>query len=513
MMYNWRYIKPGDESSYFYHIAVMLALFGATSLLAYGLSLWHISPEIIILLYLLCVFLVVWKTGRFSLGVVSSIASTAIYHYTFSSQHLRDGFGGSTEYMATLVTLIMVALITTMLIYSMRREANIAKEKERMNEQLIRLTNNLADAADETEIMKSALYALEDAFKCDAAYILTDRSGNLSTHCMFQSKETPGEITAMEVHYSDIVLRMMQEENRTFIHGRGFYEWLMHGRNGLNGVIRIPVDTQDRLDQPMIHRLHSIVDIVSMALDRERNEKLRLQSIQEASVERLRSSLLRSISHDIRTPLTSISGNAEMLMQFAEEDSNEYRMAKNIYDDAQNLSGMVENVLGITRLESGVEIKKEMEVAEEVIGAAVQQVERHHPDYDIQVVLPEEILMIPMDASLIQQAITNLLENAIHHTTQCDGVEILLTKEGKYARFSVRDCGVGIDSEHLEHMFKPFYRSNRGDREVYRGFGLGLSICQSIVHAHNGTVRAQNRLDRNGAEISFTLPMEVKDAE
>ncbi len=512
-MYRWRYVGPNDQNSYIYHVAVMLGIFGGTSLLAYGLSLWQISAEIVTLLYLLCVFLVVWKTGRFTLGVISSVGATLVYYYLFARQKMPEKANTSSECFATMGTLVMVALITTVLTSYVQREANIAKEKENMNLHLLRLTNNLADATNETEIMKYALYAIEDAIGCDVGCALTNKDGNLPDFCVFQSKEMPGETCRRDVHYSDIVIRMMQDENRTYVHGKEFYEWLMHGHNGLNGVIRIPVDEQDRLDGQSLQRLHSVIDIISMAIDRQRNEDLRVQSIQEAAEERLRSTLLRSISHDIRTPLTSISGNAETLMNSVPDSSPEHRMAKNIYDDAQNLSGMVENVLGITRLESGVEIKKEVEVAEEVIGISVQQVERNHPDYDIQVTLPEEILMVPMDARLVQQALTNILENAIHHTPKKDGVEVLLTKEGNSARFTVRDCGSGIDPEHLDHIFQPFYRSNRGDREIYRGFGLGLSICQSIIHAHHGTVRAENRPDRIGAEISFTLPMEVTDVK
>lgn len=512
-MYRWQYMGLNDENSYLYHMAVMIGIFGGTSLLAYGLSLWQISAEIITLLYLLCVFLVVWKTGRFSLGVISSVGATLVYYYLFARQKMPEKANTSSECFATMGTLIMVALITTALTSYVQREANIAKEKENMNRHLLRLTNNLADATNETEIMKYALYAIEDAIGCDVGYALTNKEGDFPSLFALQSKETPGETSHKEVPYSDIVLRMMQDENRIYVHGKEFYEWLMHGHNGLNGVIRIPVDAQDRLDGQSLQRLHSIIDIISMAIDRQRNEELRVQSIQEAAEERLRSTLLRSISHDVRTPLTSISGNAETLMNAVPDNSPEHRMAKNIYDDAQNLSVMVENVLGITMLESGVEIKKEVEVAEEVIGISVQQVERNHPDYNIQVTLPKDILMVSMDARLIQQALTNILENAIHHTPEKDGVEVLLTKEDDSARFTVRDCGSGIDPEHLDHIFQPFYRTNRGDREMFRGFGLGLSICQSIIHAHHGTVSAKNRPDGSGAEISFTLPMEVTDAK
>ena len=116
--------------------------------------------------------------------------------------------------------------------------------------------------------------------------------------------------------------------------------------------------------------------------------------------------------------------------------------------------------------------------------------------------------MVPMDASLIQQAITNLLENAIHHTKKKDGVAVILERKGNDAVFTVRDRGMGINPEHLDRLFEPFYQSNRSDQVVYRGFGLGLSICNSIVNAHGGRILARNRKDASGAEIIFTLPRE-----
>ena len=489
----WKSPEEKEDNSLFNHIAIMCGIFGATSLVAYAVSLKLISSEATIMLYLLCVFLVVWRTGRFSLGVVASIGSTMVYYYFFASPKFSYDMTTPPRYLLTMGIMISVALVTSGLISQIRQEALIAREKEALTEQLLRLNNDLAGAKSAEAIIGIALSAINEGVGCAAGYVAYDPDGKPGSRYVFQ---TMGHHTALTWY--------PMEEDEDVRHR------IRNGKTifGLMGAIRIRLAEQENLDRMQLHLMRSIIDNIGMALDRFRTAELRLQAREEATQERFRSTLLRSISHDIRTPLTSISGNAEMLMKASKPEDHRYRMAKNIYDDAQNLSGMVENVLGITRLESGVEIKKEVEVAEEVIGAAVQLTEVHHPEYDIQVSVPEEILMVPMDASLIQQAITNMLENAIHHTKKKDGVAVILERQGNDAVFTVRDRGMGINPEHLDRLFEPFYQTNRSDRVVYRGFGLGLSICHSIVKAHGGRILARNRKDMSGAEIIFTLPME-----
>ncbi len=504
----WKSPEEKDDNSLFNHIAIMCGIFGATSLVAYAVSLKLISSEATIMLYLLCVFLVVWRTGRFSLGVIASIGSTMVYYYFFASPKFSYDMTTPPRYLLTMGIMIAVALVTSGLISQIRQEALIAREKEALTEQLLQLNNDLAGAKSAEAIIGIALSAINEGVGCAAGYVAYDPSGKPGSRYVFQTVGYRTALSWYPMEEDESVRLRIRNGTTIFVRGKQYYEWPLRGHAGLMGAIRIRLAEQENLDRTQLHLMRSIIDNIGMALDRFRTAELRLQAREEANQERFRSTLLRSISHDIRTPLTSISGNAEMLMKASKPEDYRYRMAKNIYDDAQNLSGMVENVLGITRLESGVEIKKAVEVAEEVIGAAVQLTEVHHPEYDIQVTVPEEILMVPMDASLIQQAITNLLENAIHHTKKTDGVAVILERQGNDAVFTVRDRGMGISPEHLDRLFEPFYQSNRSDQVVYRGFGLGLSICHSIVKAHGGRILARNREDVSGAEIIFTLPME-----
>ena len=225
--------------------------------------------------------------------------------------------------------------------------------------------------------------------------------------------------------------------------------------------------------------------------------------------ERYRSDLLRAISHDLRTPLSGIMGNSEMLMSMTEMADERYRLAQSIYEDAAWLKAMVENILHLTRLQEGrLALNPQPEAVEEVVGAALAAIEKRCPEREFAVEIPDELMMVPMDAHLISQVLVNLLDNAARHTKREGEIRLTVSQENHMARFSVRDEGVGISESDLPHVFQAFYTTATRGADARRGIGLGLSICESIVKAHGGTIMAQNRTDRRGAEFIFEIPME-----
>ena len=161
-------------------------------------------------------------------------------------------------------------------------------------------------------------------------------------------------------------------------------------------------------------------------------------------------------------------------------------------------------------------LDKQAEAVEEVVGAAVTAIEKRAPEYEILVHVPREVLLIPMDARLINQVLVNLLDNAVKHTPAGGEICVCVEKdeEDKYAVFSVSDRGSGIAREALSRVFQLFYTTHGKKADAQRGVGLGLAICESIVNAHGGTISAKNREDGPGAEFVFTLPMkESKEDE
>lgn len=228
----------------------------------------------------------------------------------------------------------------------------------------------------------------------------------------------------------------------------------------------------------------------------------------EAEKEKMRANLLRAISHDLRTPLTSILGaSAAMDEHWNNYDNTEHQeLIRHIHDDASWLLNMVENLLSVTHIQTeGSKLKTTPEIVDEVVAESVTRLKKRLPDSEIHVTLPTEILMIPMDAMLIEQVLINLMENALIHANTKHAVELIVEDQNEHVQFRIIDYGIGLNENYLDHIFDGTY-SLAASSDVHKGFGIGLSICQSIITAHHGTITAKNH--SAGAEFTFTLPKE-----
>ena len=227
---------------------------------------------------------------------------------------------------------------------------------------------------------------------------------------------------------------------------------------------------------------------------------------------RMRADLLRSVSHDIRTPLTSIIGSASAILDNPDLPKEQQKeMLENVREEGQWLIRVVENLLSITRMGGETELVKGDEVAEEVLASAARAFRKRFPGIAITVRAPEELLMVPMDPILIIQVLNNLLENAVIHGRTTTAVRLSVTREGENARFSVADNGQGIPKDVLPRLFDGTLKHNettKGDGK--RNMGLGLSVCRAIVRAHGGHLNARNL--EQGAEFCFTLPLTKEES-
>lgn len=267
------------------------------------------------------------------------------------------------------------------------------------------------------------------------------------------------------------------------------------------------------VDDPSYMITFSIMLIISLMISTltTREKILTIAQLKERESmerERERANLLRAISHDLRTPLLGIMGTSEMLLDMTEEADQRKHLMKEIYKDADWLKKLVENILSLTRLQDGkVVIHKEPEAIEEVIATAVAHVERSYEGRSIQIEVPEDFRLVPMDAKLIGQVIVNLLDNAMKHTSEKELVAVLAAYEQDSLQVIVRDEGEGIPEVDVPNLFQIFYTSKTRAADVRRGIGLGLAICDTIVKAHGGTIVGRNRKDGKGAEFIFWLPL------
>lgn len=234
----------------------------------------------------------------------------------------------------------------------------------------------------------------------------------------------------------------------------------------------------------------------------------------EAEREKIHSNLLRAVSHDIRTPLTGIVGATNVLLEQDDTLTPQQRreLLKNANEEAQWLIHIVENLLSITRIGAGedAQVTKTPEAAEEVIEGAVGKFRRRYPQIDVEVRLPEEFFLVPMDPLLIQQVMTNLLENAAVHGITTTRVAVSLEKRGKWARFTVCDNGRGIPEGRLHNLFDGTQSAQKGDST--RSMGIGLSVCKTVVAAHRGKIKGEN-IKGSGARFTVDLPLEEDEHE
>ena len=237
--------------------------------------------------------------------------------------------------------------------------------------------------------------------------------------------------------------------------------------------------------------------------------QLSAQASLVAEREKLRANLLRSVSHDLRTPLTSIIGDADMLLdQHAElTPTTQRKLTEDIYRDATWLRGVVENLLAVTRLEDGtVTLHTEVELVDDVIEEAIRHVSRDVARHHLTVIPAGELLMCRVDPQFIVQVIVNLVNNAIDHTPEGSHIIISSWRDAQSVAISVADDGPGIDAADKDQVFEPFYTGRRG-ADTSRNVGLGLSLCRSIVRAHGGDIYLGD-VSPHGTSFVFTLPAE-----
>lgn len=231
--------------------------------------------------------------------------------------------------------------------------------------------------------------------------------------------------------------------------------------------------------------------------------------IAEGEKEKIRATLLRSISHDLRTPLTSIIGASSSLTSQSLDlsDKEKMQLLTNINEDANWLLNMVENILSVTRIQAKTAtLKKTPEALEEVLSDSVLRVKKRIPEADIITTLPQEFILVPMDALLIEQVIINLLQNALVHAHSKKPIELYTTIQNNTITVHVKDYGVGLQCENTDDIFALYSERSLERSDSEKGFGIGLSICKTIIQAHGGQINVLNHGD--GTEFNFTLPKE-----
>lgn len=505
--------RDSGIKSVVYRAGMMIVLVIAASATGYFFRALGLLESNIAIVYLLAVLLTACFTDGYVFGILASLLAAFLFNFLFADPFFAFSVHVH-RYVITFIIMVIAAVVTSTLTTHAKQNAIEAREKEAGTKILYTLTNHLTDAADIHDIAGIATSAISKMLNSNIGCLWFDTNGRPEQ--TFIQPVSPQKQIRRELPDADALLHRIEGLKADCNIGTEFYDWPIYGRETTLGMIRVPQETAKAMNESQTRMLHAMIESTALAMDRFRATQQRIKFNEEIAQERFRGNLLRSISHDLRTPLSGIIGTSEMLLNMTAKDDLRYPLMEGIHKDANWLHSLVENILSLTRLQDGkLVLNKQEEAAEEVVGAAIRHISRRYPEYEIAVHVPDELLFVPMDAKLIEQVLINLLDNAIKHTNLQDEISVSVKKDtGKnYAVFSVRDSGEGIAASELPNIFQMFYTSRVKHSDAQPGIGLGLPICDAVVKAHGGSITARNRADGPGAEFIFTLPLEVNDYE
>jgi two-component system sensor histidine kinase KdpD len=497
----------GSYVNHALHLPQVALVLSVATLLAAVCYQFGLTEANVVMLYLLGVFLVAFHYGRLP-GILSSILSVMLFDILFIPPRFSFAIGDS-QYLITFTVMLTIALLTSTLTARVRRQAELALINQERTEALYRVSCALTSAAVLPAMLAEAERAARDVFGGEAAAFVPD--AQRMVHVIV---DHPADFAAnaSEVAVAQWVLDHGRPAGRatdTLPSVQALYLPIRLGERVI-GVLGLKHPHPEILLLPDPKQLlEAFCRQLAQALDRSRLIDATLQAEVDTEKERLRSSLLSSVSHDLRTPLAVIAGASSSLLDFEHEPPQAIRreLLETIHEEAQRLTRLVENLLNMTRLESGaVTVQKEWHVLEEVVGSALSHLKFQLVGRQVLTKLPSETTLIPLDPILIEQVLVNLVENAVKYSPAGRSIEISATTEPGQVRIEVLDHGKGFAPGEEDQVFEKFYRgalANRADR----GAGLGLAICRAIVKSHGGKIWAANHPD-GGARVTFTLPIE-----
>lgn len=467
----------------------------------------------IITVYILGVLLTaIWTNGHLY-GALASLLSVISFNFFFTVPRFTLA-ANDPDYPVTFLIMLVASVISSTLATRVKKQARQSAQKAYYMELLINSNQKLQQGRDEQEIIQIAAEQVSALLDRPVLYALAMKEQELSFQVSPQS-EANKQLSAMtpeEKGVADWVIKNNKHAGattNTLSHAHNLY-LSVRGNQEVMGVIGVPAKYYPPLEVFEKNLMISILNECGLILERRRLRDEKQKIALETQRERLRSNLLRAISHDLRTPLTSISGNAGVLMEksIALTEEKKQEIYASIYDDSMWLVDLTENLLSITRIENGtMHLQMNAELIDDMLREAIAHVDRQAARHHIQVNLEDDLLMAKMDARLIVQVIINIVNNAIKYTPEGSHICISAEKEDRMVCIHIADDGPGISDEAKVHLFDMFYTAGIGKADSRRGLGLGLSLCQSIVEAHGGEISVENN-EPHGAIFSFTLPLE-----
>ena len=502
-------IRPTAKDSL---IAILVLI--AASLIGLLFTYFGFSEANIITVYILGVLIISATTVSPVFGAAGSLLSVLLFNYLFIEP--RFSFHTyETEYLVTFAIMLAASLITGSLANRLKDNAR-RSAREAFRTRLLFDTNRMLQKAENSDtVLKITGRQVIRLLDRDAVIYPSAAGSALGSPMFFnlqepleEDRETfPGDGNEKEI--ADWVFENRTPAGRNFENyknARAQYQPITINDHCYGVIViltgsKIPESFESGL-------FSSMVGECALALENLRNASEKEKAAMIARNEQLRSNLLRSVSHDIRTPLTSISGNASTLLSsYSQLDEATLRQIfSDIYDDSEWLIDLVENLLFLSRIENGqMEIHMTTDIVDDVIREALKHIDRNAANHKIEIREPEDILIARMDSRLVSQVVINLVNNAVKNTQEGSEIVIESFQKDGWISVSVSDDGPGIPDDVKPHIFEMFYTGKSKIADGRRGLGLGLALCRSIIEAHGGSIELEDNKP-HGCRFTFTLP-------
>ena len=466
----------------------------------------------IIMVYLLGVLLTSAFTSGYTCGVLSAFLSVLLFNYFLTEPRLSLVAYGS-KYPITFAVMFAAALLTGTLAAKLKAHAQLSARDAYRTKLLFDMNRQLQKAETPEEVYRMTATQIQKLMQRDVLIYPAQGNALLDGNIYPADGSSPYSIPDTDLE-QNVVQWVWQNRKRAgattqnFPKAKRLYLAIRTGQQ-IYGVVGIPMEKQTQPDAFTSSILFSILGECSLALDNLRNAREKEEAAVLAKNEQLRANLLRSISHDLRTPLTSISGNADTLLHSYDvlDGQTRKQIFTDIYDDAQWLTGLVENLLSITKIVDGsIKLSLSDQVVDDIISEALRHIDRRAAEHHITVDCGDVLLLVRMDAGLIMQVLINLVNNAVKYTPVGSNIQITAIPRENMAEICVSDNGPGIPNELKERVFEMFFTGGNPIGDSRRSLGLGLTLCQTIVHAHHGEMMLKDN-SPHGCIFSFTIPL------
>lgn len=458
----------------------------------------------LIMMYLIAVIVIAARLGR-GPSVLASVLSVASFDFFFVPPYYSFAVS-DLEYLLTFGVMLIVALVISSFAVRLGQQAELARYRERRTGVLYTMSRDLATHRGTGVLSQLAVKHLREVFDAQVAIFLADADRRVQLqrgeglHFEFDPKE------------SGVAQWVFDHSERAglgtdTLPGASALYLPLAGSAGAIGVVAVrPTDASRLADPDQLHLLESLVNQVALAIERTRLSEEAQKAHVLAETERMRNAILSSVSHDLRTPLATITGAASSLAeeQHALDPAARRELSRSIYREADRLDRLLRNLLDMMRIEAGaVQLKKDWHPLDEVVGAALARLEGRLREHAINTACPPDLPLVLVDGVLLEQVVINLVENAVKYAPRGSGIDLSASASDREVIVEVGDRGPGLPPGEEQRIFDKFYRA-KSAREG--GVGLGLTICRGIVEAHGGRIWAENR-SGGGALFRFTIPL------